>query len=187
MADRADSEKDWVCVAILAGAHGVTGEVRVKCFTDDAAGVADFPLLYNGPGGSPIRLSITKAIKGGVAARLSGVDTREAAQALSGVKLYVPRADLPDPADGEEYYLADLVGLAVHDTEGNPVGRVQDVPNFGAGDLVEVRFDQPVKGFGRTALVPFERRWVPDVAIAAGYVTVDVWGWVDSQVEGGAS
>ncbi|MBB4211220.1 16S rRNA processing protein RimM [Rhodothalassium salexigens DSM 2132] len=181
--DRTDN-RHWVCVAALAGAHGVRGEVRVKTFTDTPDALARFETLHKGACGPVCRLTLTRPIKGGMAGRIDGVTSREDAQALSGTRLYVPRTALPDDADEDEFYLADLVGLTALDLDGRPLGRVQGVPNYGAGDLIELRLDTPVKGFGRSPLIPFEARWVPEVAIDAGTLTVDLAGWLARQVDG---
>lgn len=174
--------KDWVCVGKLAGAHGVRGDVRLKSFTADPAAIAGFSRLCQGPDGAPITLSALRPVKGGFAARLAGIATREAAQALAGTELYVPRDDLPEPG-ADEYYLADLESLTAVDQSGNAIGQVKGVRNFGAGDVIELALDAPVAGYGKSVLMPFEAAFVPDVDLAQGKVVIALDAWLDGQVE----
>ena len=174
--------KDWVCVGKLAGAHGVKGDVRLKSFTADPAAIAEFSRLCQGPDGACVTLSALRPVKGGFAARLTGVESREAAQALSGTELYVPRDDLPEP-DADEYYLADLEGLTAIDKDGSVIGQVKGVQNFGAGDVIELALDAPVAGYGKSVLMPFEAAFVPDVDVAAGKVVIALDAWLEGQVE----
>jgi 16S rRNA processing protein RimM len=106
-------------------------------------------------------------VRGLVIARLSGVEDRNAAEALKGLRLYVGRDRLPRPKKGE-WYAADLIGLRVERTDGSEMGRVKSVPNFGAGDLVEVE----VEG-GKTVFLSFTKRVVPEVDIEGGRIVVD--------------
>lgn len=153
-----------VCVGAIAGAFGVRGEARVKSFCADPAAIAGYGPLST-EGGRSFTLRITREIKGAFAARLSGVETREQAEALRGTRLYAPRDRLP-PLDEEEYYHADLIGLEVVDTGGAVLGRVRAVHDFGAGDVIEVT------GRGELML-PFTRAAVPTVDIAAGRLVAD--------------
>ena len=102
-----------------------------------------------------------------VLAKLSGVETREAAEALKGLKLYVPRSALPTPEEGE-YYYADLIGLAVETLDGAAFGRVQALYDFGAGDLLEVK-----TAHGKLVMLPFTEAAVPVVDVSAGRLVVD--------------
>ena len=115
-----------------------------------------------------VEVKITRQIKGGFAARLSGVTTREEAEALKGTRLYVDRAVLPAP-DEDEFYYADLIGLRVEDRGGGLLGKVKSVHEFGAGDMLEY---VPDRG-GETVLIPFTREAVPVVDVAAGRVVVE--------------
>ncbi len=158
---------DRVCVGAIAGAFGVQGEVRLKSFTAEPAAIADYAPLVSEAGRS-FELKGLRAIKGGFAVRMNGVGTKEEADALRGVRLYVPRDRLPRLPD-DEFYHADLVGLDVVDTGGAALGRVQAVLNHGATDLLEVR---RAAGSG-TTLLPFTRDVVPTVDIAAGRIVAD--------------
>ncbi len=157
---------DLVCLGALAGAFGVKGEVRLKSFCAEPAAIADYGPLVTEDGRS-FELREMRPIKAAFAARLSGVETREAAEALKGVRLHAPRDRLPDLGD-DEFYHADLIGLAVLDTGGAELGRVRAVLDHGAGDILEIA--RP----GRAdLLLPFTRAAVPTVDVAGGRVVVD--------------
>jgi len=136
-------------LAAVAGAHGVKGEVRLKLFTDSAESLAVHDKLYVG-GAERRLLSIRESGKTAVA-RLEGVNGRSAAEALRGSLVEVDRSSLP-PLDDGEYYHADLIGLPAVDGQGNPIGSVVAVENYGAGDLLEVQLEN-----GKTSLIPFKR------------------------------
>jgi 16S rRNA processing protein RimM len=155
-----------VCVAAIAGAWGVRGEARVKAFTADPRAFASYGPLETEDGARRFEARIVRAVSGGFAARLSGVTTREAAEALRGQRLYVARDRLPSLPD-DEFYHADLIGLAVIDAGGAPLGRVRAVQNFGAGDILEIA------GGPRPLLLPFTRAVVPTVDLAAGRIVAD--------------
>lgn len=155
-----------ICVGAVAGAFGVRGEVRLKSFCAEPAAIADYNPL-EGPDGQTYTLRITRAVKGGFAGRLSGVQTREQAEALKGTQLFVPRDRLPDAGD-DEFYHADLIGLTVLDTGGVELGRIKAIHDHGAGDVLEIA------ARGRDSLlIPFTRAAVPTVDIAAGRVIAD--------------
>ncbi|MCC1494282.1 ribosome maturation factor RimM [Cognatishimia sp. F0-27] len=159
---------DLICVGAVSGAFGVQGEVRLKSFTADPAAIADYAPLCTEDGARSFDVEITRAIKSGFAARLSGVRTKEEADALRGTRLFSPRDRLPQLPD-DEFYHADLIGLAVVDTGGAPLGTIKAVHNHGSADLLEVI----VPGESRTALLPFTQACVPTVDLAAGRVVAD--------------
>ncbi|MGG7643307.1 ribosome maturation factor RimM [Rhodovulum sp. YNF3179] len=159
---------DRVCVGAVAGAFGVRGEVRLKSFCAEAADIAGYGPLWTEEGRRSFEVTLTRAVKNGFAARLSGVATKEAADALRGTRLYVDRDALPDLPD-DEFYHADLVGLRVLDTGGTDLGTVRGVQNHGATDLLEIA----VPGHGDTVLLPFTRAAVPTVDIAGGRLIAD--------------
>ena len=158
---------DLICVGAIAGAYGVRGEVRLKSFCAEPRDIGRYGPLFSEDGARRFDLSLGKAVAGGFAARLSGVTTREAAEALRGVRLHAPRAALPALPD-DEFYHADLIGLEVVDTGGVVLGRVSAVLNHGAGDLLELR-----RAGGESVLLPFTRAQVPTVDLAAGRVVAD--------------
>lgn len=159
------TKEDLVCVGAIAGSFGVKGEVRLKSFCAEPAAISLYAPLTDEAGRS-YDVKITRAIKNGLSARLSGIASKEAADALKGTKLYAPRDRLP-ALDDDEYYYADLVGLAVLDTGGTKLGSVKAVLNHGAGDLLEVN-----SGVG-VVLVPFTRDAVPTVDLAGRRIIVD--------------
>lgn len=159
--------KDRVCVGAIAGAFGVKGEVRLKSFCADPQAIADYGPLETEDRSTRYSLRLTRAVKGGFAARIDGIRSKEAADDLRGTRLYVDRAALPDP-DEDEFYYSDLIGMSVRDTGGAELGRVKAVLNHGASDLLEVaaRSREPV-------LVPFTRDIVPTVDLGARIVVID--------------
>ncbi len=154
-----------ILVGRVAGGFGVRGEVRITTFTEDPLSLSRYGALKREDGTPGPVVKTARAAKGGVIARIEGVETKDAADALRGLHLYVPREALPKPAD-DEFYLTDLIGLRVEDTSGAVLGTVAFVPNFGAGDLLEID-----KGDGSaTWYLPFTRDAVPEVRIAEGKV-----------------
>ncbi len=168
MADRNDKLVcDRICVGAIAGAFGVTGEARIKSFCAEPAAIAGYGPLVTEDGTRKFTLRITRPVKEGFAARLSGVATREAAEALKGTRLYAPRERLPTLAE-DEFYHADLIGLTVLDTGGAEIGRVRAIHDHGAGDMLEVTGPG-----GQMVLIPFTRAAVPTVDLAAGRIVAD--------------
>jgi len=157
-----------VCVGAIAGAFGVKGEVRLKSFCADPEAIATYGPLSSEDGSASWEVKLTRAIKNGFAARLKGVATKEAADALRGVRLYAPRDRLPALPD-DEFYHADLINLTVLDTGGTELGRVRAVLNHGAGDLLEIY----VKGQKQPVLLPFTKAAVPTVDLASGRIVAD--------------
>jgi 16S rRNA processing protein RimM len=160
-------DQDRICVGAIAGAFGVRGEVRLKSFCAEPAAIADYAPLSD-EAGRRFDVRLTRPVKNGFAARLSGVATREEAEALRGVRLYAPRARLPALPD-DEFYHADLVGLEVVDAGGAPVGRVRAVHDFGAGDMLEI----VGPGLSQPVMLPFTREAAPTVDLAAGRIVAD--------------
>lgn len=154
-----------VQVAKVLGAHGVKGLVKLLSLTEDPVSVAELAGLED-EAGRKVTLSLEGSHKGALLVWIEGVETREAAEALKGAALYVPRSALPEP-EADEFYFADLVGLEV-EMAGEALGVVVAVADFGAGPLLEVR---PRAG-GGTVYVPFTREAVPRVDIAAGRMEV---------------
>jgi 16S rRNA processing protein RimM len=155
-----------VCVARIGAPSGVRGEVRLWSFTADPAAVARYGPLSTADG-RVIEIAALKPAKDCFLARLKGVTDRTAAEALRNIELYVGRDKLA-PAGEDEYYHADLIGLAAVDTAGAALGTVIAVQNFGAGDILEIA---PPRG--DTLLVPFSKAAVPEIDVAAGRVVID--------------
>ncbi|MGY9048308.1 16S rRNA-processing protein RimM [Puniceibacterium antarcticum] len=159
---------DQICVGAIAGAFGVQGEVRLKSFTSDPEAIADYAPLTTEDGSQSFEIQLTRAIPQGFAARLTGVRSKEDADALKGIRLFAPRDRLPSLLD-DEYYHADLIGLAVYDTGGVELGRVRAVLNHGASDILEIT----TPGNSAAILLPFTLAAVPTVDISAGRIVAD--------------
>lgn len=157
-----------VCVGALAGAFGVKGEVRLKSFCAEPEAIASYGPLHTDGDARSFAVTITRPIPGGFAARLTGVGTREQAEALKGQRLYADRDRLPALPDNE-FYHADLIGLDVFDTGGAPLGRVVGVHDHGAGDLLELS----VPDERQTVLLPFTMAVVPTVDLDRRRIVAD--------------
>ncbi|MFP7569794.1 ribosome maturation factor RimM [Marivita sp. S2033] len=160
------SEK--ICVGAIAGAFGVKGEVRLKSFTAEPREIANYAPLETEDGAQSFDVKITRQVNNGLAARLSGVTTKEAADALRGTQLFVPRERLPSLPD-DEFYHADLIGLDVFDTGGTSLGKVLSVLNNGADDLLELS----APGQKQSVLLPFTKAIVPTVDLAQRRIVAD--------------
>lgn len=157
---------DRICVGAIAGAFGVRGEVRLKSFCTQPRDIALYGPLATEDGSRSFTVTLTRPVTGGLGARLSGVATREDAEALRGTTLWAPRAALPSLPD-DEFYHADLIGLEVVDPGGQVLGRVRAIFDHGAGDILEV------VGGGDVLLLPFTRAVVPTVDLAARRIVAD--------------
>jgi 16S rRNA processing protein RimM len=160
--------KKPVQMATIGAAHGIKGELRVKPFTGDPLALGNYGPLYDRAGRTFEVLSV-RPQGNVVVVRFQGVDDRSAAEALNGTDLFVDRSALPADLADDEFYHADLVGLAVHDDHGNIIGRVRAVQNFGGGDILDITLNS-----GKEALVPFTAAAVPQVALSAGFLRVDL-------------
>ncbi len=156
-----------VCLAAIAGAHGVQGLVKVKSFTERPEDAAAYGPLSDESGKRQFRLTLKGRNKGLLLAAIAGVTDRTAAEALKGLRLYVEREALPPTEDPEEFYHADLIGLAVEDRQGKPLGTVHAVEDYGAGSVLEVRAGD------MTLMLPFTLAAVPVVDLAGGRLVAD--------------
>lgn len=159
---------DRICVGSISGAYGVHGEVRIKSFCAEPTAIADYGPLASEDRQHAFSLTLLRPIKNGFSVRIDGVATKEEADALKGVKLFVNRDALPTLPD-DEYYHTDLVGLTVLDTGGQELGKVHAVHNHGASDVLEIR----LPGSSATALLPFTLDAVPTVDLASGRIIAD--------------
>jgi 16S rRNA processing protein RimM len=158
-----------VCVGQIATAHGVRGLVKLRSFTADPAAIASYGPLSDQSGQRRFNLRVVGEAKDQLIAAVEGIEDRDAAAALRGLRLYVPRERLPEPEDEEEYYLVDLIGLAVETVDGSPFGRVVAIEDYGAGDVVEIA----LAGKAGTVAAPFTRACFPVVDIAGGRLVID--------------
>jgi 16S rRNA processing protein RimM len=155
MVERA-RDRDWVCVAQLASAHGLRGLLKLRCFTERPEDVAAYGPVFD-RNGRRFELEVIGPAPGGVLARAQGIEDRNAAEALRGTELFVPRSALPELAP-EEFYYSDLEGMEALRADGSHFGVVHGVANFGAGDLIEVVADD-----GQRISLPFTREIVPSI------------------------
>ena len=164
-----------VCVARIGAAHGVRGAVKLWTFTDDPLAVQRYGPLTTKDGTRQFEIAGLREARDHLVATFKGVATRNDAEKLNGIELYVPRETLPDTDDGE-YYHADLVGLAAVNAADEPLGRVVAIHNFGAGDIIEIA---PLKG--ATMLLPFSNAVVPTVDIEGGRVVIELPREIDGE------
>jgi 16S rRNA processing protein RimM len=157
-----------VCVARIGAAHGVRGAVKLWTFTEDPLAVQSYGPLMTKDGARQFEIASLREAKDHLVATFKGIASRTDAEKLNGIELYVPREKLPD-TDEDEYYHADLIGLAAVNAADEPLGRVVGIHNFGAGDIIEIA---PPKG--ATMMLPFSNAVVPTVDIAGGRVVIEL-------------
>jgi len=157
-----------ICIARIGAAHGVRGAVKLWTFTEDPLAVKRYGPLVTKDGARHFEVTHAREAKGHLVATLKGIATREDAERLNGVELYIARDKLP-ATDKNEYYHADLIGLAAVNAANEPLGRVIAIHNFGAGDIIEIAPPQ-----GATMLLPFSNAVVPSVDIAGGRVVIEL-------------
>ncbi len=156
-----------ILVGVFGAAQGVKGEIRVKSFTADPRAIAAYGSLTSRDGRRSFRLLAVRPLKDDMlVARVEGVSSRSEAELLTGAELCIDRSRLP-ALDDEEFYHADLIGLAAELTDGRVLGTIRAVDNFGGGDLLDI-----VPPAGETILVPFTEAFVPTVDLASRRVVI---------------
>jgi 16S rRNA processing protein RimM len=155
-----------VVLGVIIGAQGLTGEVKVKTFTEKPENLGAYGPLRAKDGRTFDVLSARFAKPGLAVVRLRDVDNRDRAEALVGTELCIARDRLPAVSDNE-FYHADLVGLRAEDAQGRRIGEVRAIHNFGAGDVIEIARED-----GGTMFLPFTRETVPDIDMANERVVV---------------
>jgi 16S rRNA processing protein RimM len=164
-----------ICVARIGAAHGVRGAVKLWTFTEDPFAVKEYGPLTTKDGARQFEVTHVREAKDHLVATLKGIATREDAERLNGIELYIAREKLPE-TDEDEYYHADLIGLAAVNAANEPLGRVTAIHNFGAGDIIEI-----APPHGPTMLLPFTNEVVPTVDLAGGRVVIEL----PQEIEGG--
>jgi 16S rRNA processing protein RimM len=159
---------DLICIGAIAGAFGVAGEVRLKSFCSEPTDIAAYGPLLSEDGQRQYEITLTRPVAGGLGARIKGVTSKEAADALRGTSLFVPRDRLPKLPD-DEFYHTDLIGLSAYDTGGELLGKVTAIHNHGAGDIIEISSVRHKSAL----LLPFTLAVVPNVDLTAGRLIVD--------------
>ena len=167
-----------ICVARIGAAHGVRGAVKLWTFTEDPLAVRRYGPLLAKDGKRQFEVATAREAKDHLVATFKGVTTRDEAERLNGIELYVPREKLP-ATDEDEYYHTDLIGLVAVTTDGEPLGRVLAIHNFGAGDIIEIA---PPKG--TTMLLPFTNAVVPEVDLTGGRVVIALPQEIEGEDEG---
>jgi 16S rRNA processing protein RimM len=157
-----------ICVARIGAAHGVRGAVKLWTFTEDPLAVKQYGPLTTKDGARQFEVTTAREAKGHLVATLKGIATREEAERLNGVELYIARDKLPATSE-DEYYHADLIGLAAVTLANEPLGQVIAIHNFGAGDIIEIAPPQ-----GATMLLPFTNAVVPSVDLKGRRVVVEL-------------
>jgi len=156
-----------VCVARIGAAHGVRGAVKLWTFTEDPFAVQHYGPLQTKDGDRAFEVAQAREGKGHLVVTFKGITTRDEAERLNGIELCVAREKLPE-TDEDEYYHADLIGLAAVTTAGAPLGHVVAIHNFGAGDIIEIAPPN-----GTTLLLPFSNAVVPEVDLTGGRVVIN--------------
>ena len=161
------NDQKLILVGHVAGGFGVKGEVRITAYTADPLALTDYGPLLRGDGSHGLSLTQVRATKDGVVGRAKEIATKEEADALRNLKLYVPRDAFPE-AEEDEFYLADLIGVEARDPQGLVLGTIKAVQNFGADDMLEIA---PATG-GPTWYLPFTREAAPDLRISEGWLRI---------------
>lgn len=159
-----------VQMAVIGAPHGVKGEVRVKTFTGDPLALGDYGPL-RAADGRTFTVAAIRPAKTVVVVRFREIASREAAEAVTGTELFIDRSALPDDLDDDEFYHADLIGLAVRDETGSSIGKVAAIQNFGGGDIVEVAL-----AGRRTVMIPFTLAAIPEISVHDGFIRIDSAG-----------
>jgi 16S rRNA processing protein RimM len=157
-----------ICVARIGAAHGVRGAVKLWTFTEDPLAVKDYGPLSTKDGARQFEVTHVREAKDHLVATLKGVATREDAERLNGIELYIARDKLPETEE-DEYYHADLIGLAAVNAANEAIGRVIAIHNFGAGDIIEI-----APASGPTLLLPFTNAVVPTVDLENRRVVIEL-------------
>ncbi len=163
-------DEKTVQMAVIGAPHGVKGEVRVKTFTGDPLALGDYGPLRSADGRT-FTVAAIRPAKTVVVVRFREIAGREAAEAVTGTELFIDRSALPDDLDDDEFYHADLIGLAVRDETGASIGKVAAVQNFGGGDIVEVALTGR-----RTVMIPFTLAAIPEISVRDGFIRIDSAG-----------
>jgi len=165
------TSQKWVCLGAFAGAHGVKGDFKIKTFTENERDIAAYGSVFTKDGTRSFKLNIIKVLSANtVLARSPDIATREEAISLSSTKLYIDRNLLPDTDDEDEFYLEDLVGLNVVDSQNNPRGKISAIHNFGAGDIIELRNVPNRKG---SILLSFTKENFPTIDLDNNQISID--------------
>jgi 16S rRNA processing protein RimM len=161
-----------ILMAKIGAPHGIRGEVRVTSFADDPLAFGDYGPLSD-EAGKTYKVQKARPAKNVLVVSFKGINTREQVEGLRGTELFIERDCLPDNTDEDEFYVNDLIGMDVLDEEGVLVGTILGVPNFGAGDLLEIAPLKKNGGFSdKTWYLGFTRENVPEIDFDKWFVKV---------------
>ncbi len=163
---------------MIAGAHGIRGQVRLRSFTDDPEAIFDYKPLMNEDDTREFKIEFKGVNKDCYITEIAGVKTRNESEALRGAKLYFERTKLPRPKKGQ-YYEADLIGLLAKDGQGKEYGKILGTHDYGAGPFLEIGASKK-----DSFMLPFTNACVPEVDVAAGFALIaPPDGWLDKEDE----
>ena len=172
------SIEEKICLGAIVGVHGIKGEVKVKTFTEDEHNLTKYGAVSNEQGDKKFDLKIVGHSKELLRVKVKGVEDRNLAETLVGTGLYIERSRLPE-LEEEEFYHADLIGLDVQDNQGNLLGKVNALYNFGSGDLIELKMSD-----GTMEVLPFKKQYVPTISIKQGFIIVEMMQFATDEDEG---
>jgi 16S rRNA processing protein RimM len=161
------ADESLILMGHITGAFGVRGEVRLHSYTDDPESIGAYGPLLNERGDVVLTPKRVHTLNLGVAITAPEIKTREQAEALKGTRLYVPRARLPAPDEDDEFYAVDLVGCAVQNLNGDQLGEVIAIHDFGAGDVLEIKRGTKVW------YLPFTAENAPQIDLKAKRIIAD--------------
>ncbi|GAC1563651.1 MAG: ribosome maturation factor RimM [Beijerinckiaceae bacterium] len=163
-----------ILVGMFGAAHGLRGEVRLKSYTADPAAIGTYGPLQDAAGARVFTIKTLRGVgKDMFVARLAEIADRDTAEALNGTELFIARSKLPPAKDEDEFYQADLIGLRVENENGEVLGRIVALHDFGAGDILEIA-PPPEAASKATAMLAFTRALVPVVDITGGRIVVAI-------------
>lgn len=160
--------EEKICLGAVVGVHGIRGEVKVKAFTEDERSLAKYGVVRNEDGTREFDLKIVGRSKELLRIKIKGVEDRNTAETLIGTGFYIERSRLPEPEE-DEFYHADLIGLEARGADGEKIGTVNALYNFGAGDLIELKTAD-----GSLEMLPFTRQYVPTIDVKNGFIIVEM-------------
>ena len=160
-------DQDRICVGVIVGSHGLQGSVKIKSFMVVSDDITAFGPLTDKNGERSFKLDLISSNKKGIVAKLSGITDRTASEELRGLELYLLRDLLPD-LEEDEFYYSDLIGLLVENINGEIIGTVGMVDNYGAGEVLEVN----LRG-GGTEMYRVSSGVVPKIEIKNGRIVVN--------------
>lgn len=170
--------EEKICLGAVVGVHGIRGELKVKAFTEDERNLTKYGAVRNETGDREFELKIVGRSKELLRVKVKGVEDRNTAETLIGTGFYIERSRLPEPEE-EEFYHADLIGLEARNADGEKIGVVNALYNFGAGDLIELKTSG-----GSLEMLPFTKQYVPIVDIKNGFIIVEMMQFAPDDEQG---